>query len=76
MEELLEIMQDMKPGVDFTAENDLIEDGIFDSLDIVTLVTEICDKYDIEITPLDVIPENFKSAETIYKLITRLQNED
>jgi len=76
MEKLLEIMQDMKPSVDFTKENDLIENGIFDSLDIVTLVTEICDEYDIEITPLDVIPENFKSAETIYKLITRLQNED
>ena len=76
MKELLKIMQEMKPGIDFTKENDLIEDGIFDSLDIVTLVTEICDEYDIQITPLDVIPENFKSAETIYKLITRLQNED
>jgi len=76
MEKLLEIMQEIKPGVDFTKSNDLIEDGTFDSLDIITLVTEICDEYDVEITPLDVVPENFKSAETIYKLITRLQNED
>lgn len=76
MEELLEILQGMKPQVDFTKENDLIEDGIFDSLDIVTLVAEICDEFDVEITPLDVVPENFKSAETIYNLITRLQNED
>jgi len=76
MEKLLVIMQEIKPGVDFKKENNLIENGILDSLDIVTLVTEICDEYDIEITPLDVVPENFQSAETIYKLITRLQNED
>jgi len=76
MEKLLVIMQEIKPGVDFKKENNLIENCILDSLDIVTLVTEICDEYDIEITPLDVVPENFQSAETIYKLITRLQNED
>ena len=68
MEELIEILKDVKPGIDFENEKNLISEEILDSFDIVTLVTKLNDEFDIEITPSDLIPENFESAEEIYKL--------
>lgn len=76
MEELLKILQSVKPGVDFAHETDLIGDHILDSLSIVMLIPQLCDEFDIEITPPDIVPENFRSAETIYALIKRLEDED
>lgn len=75
MEELLEIMNGVKPGVDFMAETDLVGSGILDSITIVTLVGEINDAFDIEISPVDIVPDNFKTVETIYALIKRLEDE-
>ena len=75
VEELLDILKGLKPGVDFENEKNLIEDSLLDSLDVMNLTVELNDEFDIEITPLDILPENFKSIETIYALITRLQDE-
>ena len=74
MEDLLQILEEVKPGVDFTKEDNLIESGILDSLSIITLVAKISDEFDVEITPIDLVPENFKSAETIYALIQKLED--
>lgn len=74
MEALLNLLQTMKPGVDFTKEQHLVTDHILESLDIITLAAQLCDEYDIEITPLDVVPENFQSVEAIYALIQRLED--
>ncbi len=74
MEDLLRILSEVKPGVDFTKEDDLIESGILDSLSIIQLVTKISDEFDVEITPLDLVPENFKSAETIYEMIQNAED--
>lgn len=76
MNELLEILKDLKPGVDFEKEKNLIDDRILDSLDVMNLTVELNDEFDIEITPLDILPENFQSVETIYQLITRLQEDN
>lgn len=76
MDKLLEILSDLKPGVDFLQEDELIEDGILTSLEIMSLVVELCSEFDVEISPLDIVPENFKSAETIWALITRIRDED
>ena len=75
MEKLLKMLEALKPGVDFAKENNLVGDHILDSLDIVTLAAQLCDEYDIEITPLDVVPENFRSAKAIYALVQRLEEE-
>ena len=74
MEDLLRILNEVKPGVDFTKEDDLIESGILDSLSIIQLVTKISDEFDVEITPLDLVPENLKSAETIYEMIQNAED--
>jgi Phosphopantetheine attachment site. len=76
MDKLLEILQDLKPGVDFMKEDDLVEDGVLTSLEIMTLVVELCSEFGIEITPLDIVPENFKSIYTIDELIKRIGDEE
>ena len=76
MEELLAILNEMHPDVDFEAEEALIGDGILDSLDIVSLISEISETFDVTITAKDIIPENFNSAKALWALIERLENED
>ena len=75
MEELLRILKDLHDDVDYTAEKQLVDDRILDSLDIVTLVTEIHAEFDVTIPPEELIPDNFNSAEAIYALITRLDED-
>lgn len=75
MDNIIEILEQIKPGVDFRTEENLIEEEILDSFDIVTLVAKLNDEFDIEITPADLVPENFNSAEKIYELVTRLEEE-
>lgn len=72
MEPLYNILKELHPDVDFTTEQDLIGEGILDSLDIVTLITEINSAYDVSIPAEEILPENFCSASAIYALIQRL----
>lgn len=75
MEEIVKILEQIKPGVNFNTEENLIEEEILDSFDIVTLVAKLNEEFDIEITPADLIPENFNSAQKIFELVTRLEEE-
>lgn len=76
MEALLKILEELHPEVDFTKEKSLIDDKILDSFDIITLITEINEEFDVKIPVEEIVPENFNSAEALYKLIQRLQDED
>lgn len=75
MEELLEILQDIKPGVDFENETALIDNGVLDSLDIIKLVGQISDEFDVEVEVTDLVPANFNSAKAMYAMIQRLEDE-
>jgi acyl carrier protein len=75
MNELLEILNELHPDVDFETEENLIEDRILDSLDIVSLISEIDDRFDVVIPPEEIVPENFNSAQALWALITRLDEE-
>jgi acyl carrier protein len=75
MNELLEILNELHPDVDFETEKNLIEDRILDSLDIVSLISEIDDRFDVVIPPEEIVPENFNSAKALWALITRLDEE-
>ena len=75
MEKLLEILSSLHPEVDFENTEDLVDDGILDSLDIVTLVTEINAEFDVTIPAEEIVPENFNSAAALMELITRLDEE-
>lgn len=75
MEELIKIMEEVKPGVEFKGKTDLIDSGELDSFDVITLVSELNDAYDIEIPVEEIVEENFNSVETIYQLIQKLLAE-
>ena len=75
MEELMKILEELRPDVDFESETGLIANGILDSFDIVSLVNELSDAFDVEIKPSDLIPDNFNSASAILALVERLQDE-
>lgn len=74
MEQLLQILEQTCPGIDFAGSDRLIDDGILDSLDIVTLVTVLMDEYDVEISVDDLLPENFNSVQAIHDLIERAKS--
>ena len=74
MEQLLEILTEVNSDVDYETCDTLIDDGIFDSFDIVSIVGELNDTFDIEITPVDIIQDNFNSAEAMWDMIQRLQD--
>lgn len=75
MEKLLEILAELRPDVDFTTEKHLIDDGILDSFDIVTLVGDLNDAFDVDISAEDLEPENMNSVEGMMALIQRLREE-
>lgn len=76
MEELLEILNDLHPEVDFESEDALVDDKILDSFDIISIIAEIGEQFDVEVSAEDIIPANFNSAEAIYALIEKLQSEN
>ena len=71
MEHLLTVLQEACPAIDFTSSDALIDDGILDSLDIVTIVTALMDEYDVEISVDDLVPENFNSVKAMLDLIEK-----
>lgn len=75
MEALLEILNDLHPEVDFETCNTLVDDKIIDSFDIVTIISEVNEEYDVVIPAEEIISENFNSAEALYELICRLEDE-
>ena len=75
MEKLLEILNELHPDVDFATETGLVDEKILDSLDIVSLISEIADEFDVAIPADEIIPENFNSAKALYALICRLDEE-
>lgn len=75
MEELIEILNEIESGVDYENCKTLIDDHYLDSLAIISLVAEIESEFDVQIPTVEIIPENFNSAEAIWDLIVKLQEE-
>jgi len=69
MDQLMKILSECCPGVDFEQEQNLVDDGIITSLDIVTIVSEIMEVFDIEISVDDLMPEHFNSTQAMFRLI-------
>ena len=71
-DQLLDILTEVNSDVDYETCDTLVDDGILDSFDIVSIVGELNDTFDINITPVDIVPENFNSAEAMWDMIQRL----
>ena len=72
-DQIIEILTEICPGVDFEKETALIDDGLIDSLDIVAVVTDLMDTFDVQLGVDDLTPENFNSVDAICQLIERAQ---
>lgn len=70
-EKILEMLKDIRPEYDFTASADFIGDGLLDSFDMVTFVSELEDAFGIVIDGLDIVPENFATVETILATVKK-----
>ena len=72
MDRLIHILTELNPDIDFETEDTLIDGGILDSFDIVTLVAEIDDVFGVQIPAEELTTENFNSAKALYVLVQRL----
>lgn len=75
MEKLIEILEDIQPEVDYRTCRNLIDGHYLDSLAIISLVAELEEEFDITIPTVEIIPENFNSADALWSMILRLQEE-
>lgn len=76
MDALIQILKDLHPEVDFDTCTTLVDDKIIDSFDIVSIISEVNEEYDVVIPAEEIIPENFNSAQSLYALIQKLEDED
>ncbi len=76
MDQILEILSGLHPEVDFETCETLIDDRIIDSFDIVSIISDISDEFDITIPVEEIIPKNFNSAKALYALVERLIEEE
>lgn len=75
MEELLEILNDLHPDIDYENCTTLIDDKILDSFDIIAIISEIDNVFDVAVPAEEIVPENFNSAKALYELIQKLLEE-
>ena len=73
--QLLDILRDLHPDIDFETAEGLIDGHILTSFDVVSIVAELSETYDVELGAVDIVPENFNSARALFALIQRRENE-
>ena len=73
IDEILQILDEVKPGLEAGEHDELVKTGLLDSVDIMGIVMAISEEFDLEITPLDLKEENFHTAEAILALVNRLE---
>ena len=74
-ESIVDVLQELHEDIDFETEEQLVDDKILDSFDLVTLVAELGEEFDIEITAKDFVEENFNSVERLTNMVIRLMDE-
>lgn len=75
MDKLLELLKGIRPDVDFETETALIDDGILDSFDVVSIISELDDEFGVQIRIAELDPDNFNSIESIREMVNRLKKE-
>ena len=73
MEKLMNILMEIDDSIDYEKEKALIDGRLLDPFGVITLVSELEEAYDIDIEASEMTPDNFNSAEAIYKMVVRLQ---
>lgn len=76
MDELLELLKDINPDMDYETETRLIDGKVLDSFSIISLISAISETFDVELGPEHLIPENFNSAQAMWEMIRRIQEDE
>lgn len=74
MEELLEALKRANGKIDYMSSNKLVTDKIIDSIDITSILAELEETFDIEISMEYIVPENFDSVEAMWEMIQELRD--
>ena len=74
-EQIIELLEDIQPEADYETCQTLIDDHILTSLDVLSLVAELEDEFDVTIPTVEIIPSNFNSVDAIAAMVERLQEE-
>lgn len=75
MDAILDILEELKPGVEYRGRTDLVDSRELDSLTIIALVAELEDVFDIAVPAAEIVPENLNSLEAIWALVCRLREQ-
>ncbi|MEE1026251.1 MAG: acyl carrier protein [Acutalibacteraceae bacterium] len=73
MNELKKMLSEKYPNIDFEKEKNLVSSGILDSIEVVSIIAEIEDLFDISVTMEYIQPSYFESVETMWEMIEELQ---
>ena len=73
MKKLMEILMELDDRIDWENETALIDERILDSFGVISLISELEEQFDIEIEASEIIPQNLNSADAMWKMIQRLQ---
>lgn len=76
MDAILDILNELNPGIDYRTRTDLVDARILDSLAIISLVAELEDAFDITIPAVEIVPANFNSLEGLWNMVERLRDAD
>ena len=74
MDKIIEMLLQLHPDLDVESDS-LVDDGILNSIDVVTLVTEIFNEFDVTVPASEIVPENFNSASAIWEMVSSLMDE-
>ena len=74
MDKLLELLKGIRPDVDFETETALIDDGILDSFDVVSIISELDDEFGVQIRIAELDPDNFNSLQSNWSLVQKLKS--
>ena len=74
-EQIIEILEDIQREAEYESWQTLIDDHILTSLDVLSLVAELEDEFDVTIPTVEIIPSNFNSVDAIAAMVERLQEE-
>ena len=75
MDRLIDLLNKLRPGIDFESQERIVDDGILDSMTIARLIGMIEDEFDVEFEVTDLVPENFNSVNAMIAMIERLEDE-
>ena len=75
LDDIIEVLEDVREDIDYEQEKKLIDDGILDSFDILSIISALNEEFDITIPAKDIVPENFNSAEAMLAMVQRLVEE-